>query len=151
MKPREILCVLLVLLPLLYSQTDIHASDTAQITKTIATLDRERADAQVRRDFEVLDSMLGDDLTYIHASGLVQNKAELMADLKSGQRIYTSIKYSDVNIRVLESTAVITARSEIHVVHESKENVLSIRVTEVYAQRKGHWQLIAYQSTRLTP
>lgn len=151
MRPREILCALLVLLSLVYPQSDVLASDTAQITKTIATVDRERADAQVRRDLTALDSMLGDDLTYIHASGLVQSKAEFMADLKSGKRIYTSIKYSDVNIRVLESTAVITAQSEIHVVHESKENVLSIRVTEVYAQRNGQWQLIAYQSTRLTP
>lgn len=151
MKPREILCALLVLLPLLYSQTDVHISDTAQITKAIAALDLERADAQVRRDFAALDRILGDDLTYIHASGLVQNKADFIADLKSGKRIYTSIKYSDVNIRILEGTAVITARSEIHVVHESKENDLSIRVTEVYAQRKGRWQLIAYQSTRLAP
>src|ERR1700676_4062664 len=151
MKSREVLCILLALLTLLYPRTQLHASDTAKITNAIITLDSERADAQVRGDFATLDRVLGDDLTYIHASGLVQNKAEFIADLKSGKRTYTSIKNSDVNVRLLKGTAVITARSEIHVVHEGKENDLSIRVTEVYALRKAHWQLIAYQSTRVTP
>jgi hypothetical protein len=151
MKSRGILCIFLALLTLLYPRTELHASDTAKITKDIVTLDSERADAQVRGDFATLDRVLGNDLTYIHASGLVQNKAEFIADLKSGKRTYTSIKNSDVNVRLLKGTAVITARSEIHVIHEGKENDLSIRVTEVYALRKARWQLIAYQSTRVTP
>ena len=151
MKARETLCVLLALLTLLYPRTDLHASNTAEITKAIVTLDNERADAQMRRDFAALDRVLGDDLTYIHASGLVQNKAEFIADLKSNKRIYTSIKFSDLNVRLLQGVAVITGHSEIHVVHEGKENDLSLRITEVYAKRKGRWQLIAYQATRLTP
>jgi uncharacterized protein (TIGR02246 family) len=151
MKSRETLCVLVALLTLLYPRNDLHASDTAETTKAIVTLDTERADAQVRRDFAALDRVLGDDLTYVHASGLVQNKAEFIADLKSGKRTYTSIKSSDLNVRLLQDTAVVTGHSDIHVVHEGKENDLSLRVTEVYAKRNGRWQLIAYQSTRQTP
>jgi hypothetical protein len=151
MKSRAILCVPLALLTLLYPLSLLHASDADKVTKAIVAVDSERADAQVRKDFATLDRTLGDDLTYIHASGLVQNKAEFLADLQSGKRTYTLIKNSDVNVRLLKGAAVVTARSEIHVVHEGKENDLSIRVTEVYALRKGHWQLIAYQSTRMTP
>ncbi|MHB8216033.1 MAG: nuclear transport factor 2 family protein [Candidatus Sulfotelmatobacter sp.] len=151
MKSRAILSILLALLLLLSSRTHLHASDTDKTTKAILALDSERADAQVRGDFTTLERVLGDDLTYVHASGLVQSKADFIADLKSGKRTYTSIKTSDVNVRLLKETAVVTARSEIHVVHEGKENDLSIRVTEVYALRKAHWELIAYQSTRVTP
>jgi len=151
MKPRAILCISLALLALLCPRTRLHASDDAKTTKDIVALDSERAAAQVRGDFAILDRVLGDDLTFIHASGLVQSKAEFIADLKSGKRTYTSIKNSDVNVRLLNGAAVITARSEIHVVHEGKENNLSLRITEVYALRKAHWQLIAYQSTRVTP
>ena len=151
MKSRAILCILLALLTLLYPRTRLHASDSAKTTKDIVALDSERAEAQVRGDFATLDRVLGDDLTYVHASGLVQSKAEFIADLKSGKRTFTSIKNSDVDVRLLKGTAVITARSEIHVVHDGKGNDLSIRITEVYALRKAHWQLIAYQSTRVTP
>lgn len=151
MKSRAILSILLALLLFLSSRTHLRASDTDKTTKAIIALDNERADAQVRGDYATLDRVLGDDLTYVHASGLVQGKADFIADLKSGKRTYTSIKTTDVNVRLLKEIAVVTARSEIHVVHEGKENDLSIRVTEVYALRKAHWQLIAYQSTRVTP
>jgi hypothetical protein len=151
MKVRVILCALLAFVVFLSPRTQLHAEDTAKIAKAIVTLDSERADAQVRGDFATLDRVLGDDLTYIHASGLGQNKVEFLADLKSGKRTYTSIKTSDVNVRLLKEAAVVTARSEIHVVHEGKENALNVQVTEVYALRKGQWQLIAYQSTRLVP
>jgi hypothetical protein len=151
MKSRAILCIFLALLTLLYPRTRLHASNSAKTTKDIVALDSERAEAQVRGDFATLDRVLGDDLTYVHASGLVQSKAEFIADLKAGKRTFTSIKNSDVNVRLLKGTAVITARSEIHVVHDGKGNDLSIRITEVYALRKAHWQLIAYQSTRVTP
>jgi hypothetical protein len=151
MKSREILCALVALLILLLLGADLGASDTATITKAILNLDSERADALTRRDFAVLDRLLGNDLTYIHASGVVQNKADFLADLRSGKRIYTSIKSSDLNVRLLRGAAVITGLTEIHVTVESKESDLSLRVTEVYAKRKGRWQLIAYQSTRKAP
>jgi hypothetical protein len=151
MKSRAVLGARLALVILLSWQTQLHAADTGETANAIIALDSQRADAQVKGDFATLDRVLADDLTYIHASGLVQNKAEFLADLKSGKRTYTSIKTSDVNVRLLKGTAIITAGSEIRVVHEGKENALSVRVTEVYALRKAHWQLIAYQSTRVTP
>jgi hypothetical protein len=151
MKSRAVLGARLALVILLSWQTQLHAADTGKTANAIIALDSQRADAQVKGDFATLDRVLADDLTYIHASGLVQNKAEFLADLKSGKRTYTSIKTSDVNVRLLKGTAIITAGSEIRVVHEGKENALSVRVTEVYALRKAHWQLIAYQSTRVTP
>lgn len=151
MKLRETPCILLVFVILLNPQTHLHAADAGTTSKAFIALDSERAEAQIQRDFAALDRLLADDLTYIHASGLVQNKADFIADLKSNKRLYTSIKNSDVTVRLLKGVAVITARSDIHLVHEGKENDLSLRVTEVYAKRKGSWQLIAYQSTRLTP
>jgi hypothetical protein len=152
MKLGQILYILLASLMLLLSpRPDLQASDTAETTKALVALDGERADAQVQRDFAVLDRLLADDLTYVHASGLVQNKADFIADLKSNKRLYKSIKNSDVNVRVVEGAAVITCRSELQIVHEGKENDISVRVTEVYAKRNGTWQLIAYQSTRVAP
>jgi ketosteroid isomerase-like protein len=151
MKCREIFCCLLVLVGSLFLRTDLHAADKDDATKAVAQLDNERADAQMHLDFATLDRILADDLTYIHASGLVQSKAEFIADLKSNKRLYKSIKNSDVNVRVVEGAAVVTARSDLQIVHDGKENDLSVRVTEVYAKRNGGWQLIAYQSTRVTP
>jgi uncharacterized protein (TIGR02246 family) len=151
MKCRGIFCFLVVFVSTLYLRTELHALDTDEITKAVVALDNERSHAQMQQDFVALDRLMAEDLTYIHASGMVQGKAEFIADLKSGKRSYKSIKNSDVNVRVLEGAVVITARSDLQVVHDSKQNDFSVRVTEVYAKRNGGWQLIAYQSTRITP
>src|SRR5579864_1306684 len=136
---------------MLHPYGHIYASDTGEDAKAVLTVDAERAEAQIKQDSATLDRVLGDDLTYVHASGLVQSKAEFIADLKPGKRVYKSINNSNVNVRVLQSAAIITARSDIHVSFEGKDNELSLRVTEVYAKRGGHWQLVAYQATRLKP
>jgi Domain of unknown function (DUF4440) len=151
MKFRAILSILLALLFLVSPPASLHAASSEKATTAILAVDNERTEAQVHGDLETLGRVLGDDLTYVHASGLVQSKAEFLADLKSGKRTYTSIKTSGANVRVLKNSAVVTARSEIHVMHEGKDNALSMQVIEVYALRKAHWQLIAYQSTRVTP
>jgi uncharacterized protein (TIGR02246 family) len=150
-KHRAILCILMALSMLLCPHIDLYASDTAKDQKAVLTIDQERTDAQIKQDAATLDRLLGDDLTYVHASGLVQSKAEFIADLKSSKRVYKNVINSDVNVRLLQDAAVITAKSEISVSFEDKENDLSLQVIEVYAKRNGRWQLIAYQSTRLKP
>ena len=151
MRHRAILCILIALSMLLCPHIDLYASDTAKDQKAVLTIDQERTDAQIKQDAATLDRLLGDDLTYVHASGLVQSKAEFIADLKSSKRVYKSVINSDVNVRLLQDAAVITAKSEISVSFEGKENDLSLQLIEVYAKRNGRWQLIAYQSTRLKP
>jgi hypothetical protein len=151
MKYSGVLYVTVALTALLYPVAGITASECEHTSQTLRTLDQKRVDAQIQGDIATLGPLLGDDLTFIHASGLVQNKAEFLSDLKTGKRVYKSIKNSDLNIRMLQGAAVITARSDIDVAFEGKENALSVRVTEVYAERNGRWQLIAYQSTRATP
>jgi hypothetical protein len=151
MKCRAILCALMALSLFLCFQIDLHASDTGKDEKSVLTIDRERTEAQIKQDYATLDRLLGDDLTYVHASGLVQSKAEFIADLKLNRRVYKSIANSEMNVRLLQGAAVITSKSEINVSFDGKENDLSLQVIEVYAKRIGRWQLIAYQSTRLKP
>ena len=151
MKYRAILCALIALPLFLCSLIDLHASDTAKDEKAVLSIDRERAEAQIKQDSATLDRLLSDDLTYVHASGLVQSKAEFIADLQSSKRVYKSITNSDVNVRLLQGTAIITSKSEINVSFDGKENALCLQVIEVYAKRNERWQLIAYQSTRVKP
>ncbi len=152
MKYRRVLWTALPFLVLLCPQTCLHASDSADKTaKAVEALDSERANAFIHEDFGALDRLLGNDLTFIHASGLLESKAELLADFKSGKRHYIAISNSDINVRVIDNVAIITAHSNVRVAHEGKESNLSLRVTEAYANRKGGWQLIAYQSTRIAP
>lgn len=151
MNLKATFCALIVLSTVLLPHIDLYASDSTQEQNAVLAIDQQRTDAQIKQDAAALDRLLGDDLTYVHASGLVQSKADFIADLREGKRVYKAVNNSDVKVRLLQDAAVITAKSEITVSFAGKENALSLQVIEVYAKRHGHWQLIAYQSTRLKP
>ena len=146
-----VVLLLAVVAAIAYTTAGAYAANTSEVEKVLLALDQKRIDAQVRGDFGVLESILSDDLTYVHASGAVQSKTEFLEDLKSGKRAYKSVKSSEIHVRVFGNVAVITGQSEIIVINDAKEHDLSLRVTEVYADRNRRWQLVAYQATRLTP
>ncbi len=148
MKQRTLLLVILSVTLLLFSQVTARAADNAAVVQAV---EQERAKAQVDRNFPVLDRLIGDELTYTHASGETESKAELLGDLKSGNLVYKSLTNTDVKVRVYGRTAVLTGRSAMTVVHAGKTHHLSLVFIEVDVNRHGQWQMVAYQSTNAKP
>ena len=92
---------------------------------------------------------MSDDSTYTHSSGETQNKAAFVGDLKSGKRVYKELKEDDVQVRVYGNTAVLTARTDLHVMNAGKDLQFPMRITVVYVNAGGQWRMVTYQSTRL--
>ncbi len=103
-------------------------------------------DAAVRQDKAALDRWLANDLTYSHANGKVQNKAEYIAAVTSGPPHYESFGFHDIDIRLYGKTAVLTAFVDVKMV---KTDAFRVRTLQVYVERDGHWQMAAHQSARL--
>ncbi len=136
---------ILALLICFYAGTVLYALNNREAA--LVAIDQKRIDALIQRDVSTLETLLGDDLTYVHASGLTQGKVDFLADLKSGRRQYKSIKNADLKLHMTKDLAVISAQSDIVVNSQGRDVDLSVRIVEVYARRGGHWQLVAYQAT----
>ena len=100
-------------------------------------------------DIEELDVILADDLTYTHTTGQNETKDEFLSSLKSQKIKYESIEPKEVELRIYDSTAVVTGISAMQVSAGEQHFSFSIRFIEVYQKRDGNWQLVAWQSTRL--
>jgi hypothetical protein len=59
-----------------------------------------RIEATVANDFEALDRLLGDDLTYTHTNAQIDTKQTFLAALRTGRTRYQSIEPSDVQVRM---------------------------------------------------
>jgi Domain of unknown function (DUF4440) len=123
--------------------------DTA--TEEVLAAETARTTAFIHGDMAALDMILGDDLTYVHASGKVDTKASLVESIRSGQVHYISWETRKMHARVVGDSGVIDG--EYHVrVSDSRVQAdpldVEIFILGVYARRSGHWQLIAWQSTR---
>ena len=105
----------------------------------------------VHADTGTLAHLLGSDLTYTHTDGAGNTRAEFLLLLGSGALRYVSIAPEAREVRVLGSIAVVTGRSAMRVDAEGQVHVFRIRYLAVYRHGARGWELIAWQSTRLTP
>ncbi|MBV8752494.1 MAG: nuclear transport factor 2 family protein [Hyphomicrobiales bacterium] len=116
---------------------------------TVLELDRKRMQAMSDKDLATLDSLLADDLIYTHSSARVDSKQSLIANMKSGATVYSSIESSEVKAQDLGDAVVLTGVAWIKVASQGKQLDFGVRFTDAYAKRGGRWQMVAWQSTRL--
>ena len=121
----------------------------ANNAETVIELDRKRMQAMSEKDLATLDSLLADDLIYTHSSARVDSKQSLIANMKSGATVYSSIEPSEVKAQDLGDAVVLTGVAWIKVASQGKQLDFGVRFTDAYAKRGGRWQMVAWQSTRL--
>jgi len=141
MRQLSLLLIMLFAIPLL----------AADATHEVANAEKARAAAFVSKDVAALDKLLRDDLTYIHASGRVDNKKSLIEAIRSDQLHYTSMTSKAINVRVHGDTAVLNGEYAVKVINRgaNPENLdLNVFFLAVYAHSPGGWQLMAWQTTR---
>lgn len=117
-------------------------------TRGVKAAERARADALVRADIAAVAALLGDDLTYVHATGRVEGKAELLAGLETGTR-YLVVEQADLVVREFEDAAVLTGRARIVLQRSvlSSPVELETSFTQVWTTRSGRWALVAHHAS----
>lgn len=122
---------------------------TQQAEQEIRQREIRRFEAMVRVDVAALDDILSEDLTYTHATGVFETKAEFIAKLKSGQVKYESFAPEDVLVRVYGTTAVVIGVARVRVQVKGEHLSFQLRFTDVYVKKDNRWQMVAWQATRL--
>ena len=115
----------------------------------VIDLDRRRMQAMAAKDVAQLEALLADDLVYTHSSARLDTKQSLLANMKSGATVYSSVEPSDVKAQDLGDVVVLTGAARIRVASQGKELDFTVRFTDVYARRNGRWQMVVWQSTGL--
>jgi hypothetical protein len=119
--------------------------------KQVMAAEEARVTALDRSDVTALESLLADDLTYVHASGKVDTKSSFLAAIRSGQLHYISWKPKGLHVRVQGDMAVIDGEYWVRVTDSRMQRDpfnVNIFILTAYARRNGRWQQIAWQSTR---
>jgi ketosteroid isomerase-like protein len=115
----------------------------------IIELDKQRMTAMAQKDVATLNRLLSDDLVYTHSSARLDTKQSLIGNMESGSTVYTAVEPSDVKAQDLGDTVILTGACRISVMAQGRPNSFSVRFTDVYANKGGQWQMVAWQSTRL--
>ena len=129
----------------------VHADDTAAaVEAAVRKLEAQRAEAMLKADVATLGRILGDDLTYVHGSGVVDTKQSLLASISSGKMKYVAFDEIDLKVRVYGGAAVLTGKLAVKAKRGDENLDLTLGLTGVYAKgASGAWKLVAWQTTKL--
>src|SRR5271165_4862259 len=116
--------------------------------QTVIALDKQRMDAMAKTDIAALNALISDDLIYTHSSARLDTKQSLIGNMESGSTVYTAVEPSDVKAQDLGDAVVLTGSCRISVMSQGRPNSFTVRFTDVYANKGGQWQMVAWQSTR---
>jgi hypothetical protein len=125
------------------------AAPAAAPEQELRQLDASRFASMVAGDAAALKNVLGEDLSYTHSNGLVQDRAHFLDALASGALRYEAMAPSDVLVRIYGPTGVVTGRVDMKVALDGRKSTIAARYTAVYVRRDLRWQLVAWQSSPL--
>ena len=114
----------------------------------IIDLDKKRMAAMAQKDVVTLNALLADDLVYTHSSARLDTKQSLIGAMESGRTVYTAVVPSDVKAQDLGDTVVLTGNARISVNSGGNAMNFGVRFTDVWVNKGGQWQMVAWQSTR---
>jgi hypothetical protein len=150
MKELSVANVLMLLLAAL-SAAPSWSSNADSTRDEVLAAEKARTNALDNDDLATLDRVLADDLTYVHASGKVDTKQTLLDGIRSGQVHYIAWTAKRLNVRSIGDAAVVDGEYLVRVTDRRVKPdpfEVNIFILAVYARRDGHWQHIAWQSTR---
>ena len=135
--------------PLATTAQSAKNSNNKNAEQAIRQLMSELANAQQKGDTATLDRIWADDCTFINSSGELQTKAQRLAEIKSGELKFESMRRDDVQVRVYGDTAVVTSRGTVKGQRRGQDFSGQSRGTSVYVKKQGRWQVVATHVTRI--
>ena len=123
--------------------------------KTIAdpvTAEQQFFSALTSADLHSLDQILAVDFLLIDVmSGSEVTKTALMDVLRSGMLKFEVILPLEKRVRLYETTAIVTGRTQMNGMFNGERFTLNSRYTHVYVEHHGRWQLVSAQGTQIAP
>ena len=125
------------------------------VEKEVEALERQRFEAQVKKDYAFLDKAFAEDLIYTHSNGHQNTKTEYLQSIREGKSQYDKIDVEALNVRaysdgktaVVNGTILITLPNQ----PDGTANLAHLKyvVVQIKDKKKG-WQVVLWQSQKQT-
>jgi ketosteroid isomerase-like protein len=137
-------------IPITFAQAkDSGKKQSGSVEQTLANTEQEIVDAVVKRDTSVFEKYFADSSLFTDPGGIVMDKAQTIADFKSGNLKIESSKLDDMKVHVYGNSAVVTYGTTDKGSYKGKDISGNYRWTDVFVKRNGRWQIVAGQGTRV--
>lgn len=132
-----------------------RAAQSTSAEREIVELNRQWADAIIRRDAAAQERILADDYIATGMNGMVATKAQIMMALRTPASPTTStleaVDIEESMVRTYGDVALLNGRVKFRGLNKEQPFSDLVQMTIVYVRRDGRWQPVASQATSITP
>ena len=119
------------------------------VEQSIKALTEQLNQAGLKGDVATFDKLLADDYIAISIFGGTATKADVLESFKSGKLKYDALEFSDMKVRVYGDTALVNSTANVKGHFGDTDISGQWRVVRVLVKRKGQWQSVSFQATRV--
>ena len=120
-----------------------------KIEQNIITLHKKKFDWLISKQYDSLAALFSENVEYIHSNGWIENKTEIIDDLKSGKLNYKRVEVSEAKVRLSKNAAILTGKGVFFVTMDNKDLEIKLLYSEVYIKEKGKWLLTHRHANKL--
>ena len=120
-----------------------------KIEQNIINLHKKKFDWIISKQYDSLSTLFNDNIVYIHSNGWIENKTDIIADLKSGKLNYKRVEVSEAKVRLSKNVAILTGKGVFFVTMDNKDLEIKLLYSEVYIKEKGKWLLTHRHANKL--
>jgi ketosteroid isomerase-like protein len=144
---------LLALLLLLGAATFAQSKKDLEAAREVEALERQRFEAQVKKDYAFLEKAFADDLVYTHSNGKQNGKPDYIQSIREGKSQYDKIDVEALNVRAYNNGLAAVVNGTITITLPNKPdgtaNLAHLKyvVVQIKDPKKG-WQVVLWQSQK---
>lgn len=116
--------------------------------KALIQIEQDWATAMLKSDATVMERFLAKEWTY-NSDGQVINRAQALAEVKSGAYKIASLELSDLSPHVFGDAAVVTMTAAMKGTYKGKDISGQTRSTDFFVKRDGQWQAVSTQNVSI--
>lgn len=95
-----------------------------------------------------LSAIVADSLSYGHSSGKVEDKAEFMRALLSGDSDFKTITLTEQHITLVDNVALVRHVLQAETMNKGAAGTANLSVLLVWVYQRGNWKLLARQAVK---
>jgi hypothetical protein len=124
----------------------------AQVLKEqVVALDQKLNDAAVQGDVKFFSQIMSEGYVGVAPNGMILGPSLIAAHYQSGALRYESVINSDIDVKIHDNCAVLTAISTVKGHDGDMDLTGRYRIMRVFLRRDGDWRIIAFQATPMRP
>jgi ketosteroid isomerase-like protein len=128
-----------------YSATRSHVIDTNEVHSA----DSARRKAMIAADVDRLTQLFAEDMVWIHGTGRLDKKEDLLETISSQKIRYLAIDYTEQSLRVISDLVFINGVVNLKLAAGGEVGEVQNRFTIVWKLIDDRWQVVHWQSTSM--